>query len=111
MEKITKKEFIRLVTSNKTSQLYAGLKQKSIEEYIAISKTIDRFHDIRTAAANGYHVVFSNDSHLYMDCYKNDGFNVTEIYKDENILLIYHLNKAGQYANFDTETVLIYAII
>lgn len=111
MEKISKKEFIRQITSNKSCQLYAGLKRKSIEEYIAISKTIDEFYDIRTATAKGYHVVFSNNSHLDLANYANDESHVTEIYKDGNILLIYHLHKAGYNSNFDTETILIYAIV
>lgn len=110
MEKITKKEFVRLITSNKSSQLYAGLKKKSIAEYMAISRTIDEFYNVRTATARGYHIVFSNDSHLDLTNYTNDEFHVTEIYKDENILLIYNLHKAGDNSNFDTETILIYAI-
>lgn len=110
MEKITKKEFVRLITSNKSSQLYAGLKKKSIEEYISISKTIDEFYNIRTATARGYHIVFSNDSHLDLANYTNDEFHITEIYRDGNILLIYHLHKAGDNSNFDSEHILIYAI-
>lgn len=111
MDRISKKEFIRLITSNKSCLLHAGLKKLSLDRYIELSKQVKTFYDIRTAKANGYFLTFSNDSHLNLSDYKNNELHVTEIYKECDILLIYNLHKAGDSCNFDTESILIYKLL
>lgn len=115
MEKITKKEVVRLLTSNKSCMLGCGLKRNtwSIEDYFDKCKNIqvDESDEIRTAKAKGYRLVFSNDSVLDLNTYVNNEESVAEFYRDRNIILLYQIHKAGHTSNFDCEHIIIYAIL
>ena len=115
MEKITKKEVVRLLTENKSCMLGCGLKRNtwSIEDYFDKCKNIqiDESDEIRTAKAKGYRLVFSNDSILDLSTYVNNEFSVAEFYMDGNIIILYQMHKAGHTSNFDCEHIIIYAIL
>ena len=115
MDKITKKEVVRLLTSNKSCMLGCGLKRKevSIEDFFNKLKNIkvDENSVIRTAKAKGYRLIFSNCSVLDLSTYVNNEESVAEFYKDGNIILLYAMHKSGYTSNFDTEHVIIYAIV
>ena len=115
MDKITKKEVVRLLTENKSCMLCCGLKRNtwSIEDYFDKCKNIkiDESDEIRTAKAKGYRVVFSNNSILDLSYYVNNEYSVAEFYKDGNIVLLYNMHRAGYTQTFDTEHVIIYAIV
>ena len=115
MEKITKKEVVRLLTENKSCMICCGLKRKtwSIEDYLVECKDIhiDESDEIRTAKAKGYRVVFSNNTILDLSNYVNNEESVANFYKDSNILLLYNMHRAGYTQTFDTEHVIIYAIV
>ena len=115
MDKITKKEVVRLLTENKSCMLGCGIKRTdySIEEIIEKCKHfhIDEYSVIRTAKARGYRLVFSNNSILDLSYYVNNEESVAEFYKDGNIVLLYNMHRAGYTSTFDTEHVIIYAIV
>lgn len=115
MEKITKKEVVRLLTENKSCMLCCGIKRTdySIEEIIEKCKHfhIDETFVIRTAKAKGYRLVFSNDSVLDLSTYVNNEEQVAEFYRDGNIILLYEMHKAGHDSNYDCEHMIIYAIM
>ena len=115
MEKITKKEVVRLLTENKSCMLGCGLKRKtwSIEDYLDECKNIqiDESDEVRTAKAKGYRVVFSNNSILDLSTYVNNEESVAEFYRDGNIVLLYNMHRDGSNSNFDCEHILIYAIM
>ena len=115
MDKITKKEVVRLLTENKSCMLCCGLKRNtwSIEDYFDKCKNIqiDESDEIRTAKAKGYRVVFSNNSVLDLSTYVNNEEQVAEFYRDGNIVLLYNMHRAGFNSNFDCEHILIYAIM
>ena len=115
MEKITKKEVVRLLTENKSFLLGCGLKRKelSIEDYFDKCKNIqiNESDEIRTAKAQGYRLVFSNDSVLDLSTYVNNEEQVAEFYRDGNIILLYQMHRAGHGSNFNSEHMLIYAIV
>lgn len=115
MDKITKKEVVRLLTENKSCMLGCGIKRTdySIEDYFDKCKNIqiDESDEIRTAKAKGYRLVFSNDSVLDLSTYVNNEESVAEFYRDENIILLYQMHKAGHTSNFDCEHIIIYAIL
>lgn len=115
MEKITKKEVVRLLTENKSCMLGCGLKRNtwSIEDYFDKCKNIqiDESDEVRTAKAKGYRVVFSNNSILDLSTYVNNEESVAEFYRDGNIVLLYNMHRAGFNSNFDCEHILIYAIM
>ena len=115
MEKITKKEVVRLLTENKSYMLCCGLKRNtwSIEDYLEECKDIkiDKSDEIRTAKAKGYRLVFSNDSVLDLSTYVNNEEQVAEFYRDGNIILLYEMHRTGFNSNFDCEHIIIYAIV
>ena len=115
MEKITKKEVVRLLTENKSYMLGCGLKRNtwSIEDYFDKCKNIqiDESDEIRTAKAKGYRLIFSNGSVLDLSTYVNNEEQVAEFYRDGNIVLLYNMHRAGFNSNFDCEHILIYAIM
>lgn len=115
MEKITKKEVVRLLTENKSCMICCGLKRNtwSIEDYFDKCKNIqiNESDEIRTAKAKGYRLVFSNDSVLDLSTYVNNEEQVAEFYRDSNIILLYQMHKAGHTSNFDCEHIIIYAIV
>ena len=115
MDKITKKEVVRLLTENKSYMLGCGLKRNtwSIEDYFDKCKNIqiDESDEIRTAKAKGYRVVFSNNSVLDLSTYVNNEEQVAEFYRDGNIVLLYNMHRAGFNSNFDCEHIIIYAIV
>ena len=115
MEKIIKKEVVRLLTENKSCMLCCGLKRNtwSIEDYFDKCKNIqiEESDVIRTAKAKGYRLVFSNDSVLDLSNYVNNEESVAEFYKDGNIVLLYNMHRAGFNSNFDCEHIIIYAIV
>ena len=115
MEKITKKEVVRLLTENKSCMLGCGLKRNdfSIEDYFDKCKNIkiDESDEIRTAKAKGYRLVFSNNSLLDLSTYVNNEESVAEFYKDGNIVLLYNMHRSGFNSNFDCEHIIIYAIV
>lgn len=115
MEKITKKEVVRLLTENKSCMIGCCLKRNdlSIEDYFDKCKDIqiDENRLIRTAKAKGYRLVFSNDSVLDLSTYVNNEYSVAEFYRDGNIILLYEMHKAGHTSNFDCEHIIIYAIL
>lgn len=115
MDKISKKEVVRLLTENKSCMLGCGLKRNtwSIEDYFDKCKNIqiDESDVIRTAKAKGYRLVFSNDSVLDLNTYVNNEESVAEFYRDGNIILLYKIHKAGNTSNFDCEHIIIYAIL
>lgn len=115
MDKITKKEVVRLLTENKSCMLGCGLRRKtwSIEDYFDKCKDIkiDENSVIRTAKARGYRLVFSNNSILDLSYYVNNEESVAEFYRDGNIVLLYNMHRAGYTSTFDTEHVIIYAIV
>ena len=115
MEKITKKEVVRLLTENKSCMLGCGLKRKtwSIEDYLDECKDIhvDKSDEIRTAKAKSYRLIFSNGSVLDLSTYVNNEEQVAEFYRDGNIVLLYNMHRAGFNSNFDCEHIIIYAIV
>lgn len=115
MEKITKKEVVRLLTENKSCMLGCGLKSKevSIEDYFEKYKCVQigEYRVFRTAKAKGYRLVFSNDIILDLSTYVNNEFSVAEFYMDGNIIILYQMHKAGHTSNFDYEHIIIYAIL
>ena len=115
MEKISKKEVVRLLTENKSCMICCGLRRNtwSIEDYLEKCKdiNIDENSIIRTAKARGYRLVFSNNSVLDLSYYVNNEESVAEFYKDGNIVLLYNMHRAGYTSNFDTEHIIIYAIV
>lgn len=115
MEKITKKEVVRLLTENKSCMLGCGLKRNtwSIEDYFDKCKNIqiNESDEIRTAKAKGYRLVFSNNSVLDLSNYVNNEESVAKFYRDGNIVLLYNMHRAGFNSNFDYEHIIIYAIV
>lgn len=115
MDKITKKEVVRLLTSNKSCLLGFGLKGNdlSIEDIFEECKDIkiDANSVIRTAKAKGYRLVFSNYSVLDLSTYVNNKEHVAEFYRDGNIIILYAMHKSGYGSNYDCEHMIIYAIV
>ena len=115
MEKIAKKEVVRLLTSNKSCMLGCGLKcnDLSIEDYFEEYKgvQIEEYRVFRTAKAKGYRLVFSNYSVLDLSTYVNNKESVAKFYRDGNIILLYGMHKSGYGSNFDLEHIIIYAIV
>lgn len=109
MKKITKAEFVRLLSNNKSALIYAGLKRLTIENYFEKVKELKPIAD-RTAISKGMRLVFSNKSILDLSSYVNNEFTASEFYQDGKYILSYLLNKAGRYSNFDTESILLYYI-
>ena len=109
MEKITKAEFVRLLSNNKSVLIYSGLKRLTIETYFEKAKELKPIDD-RTAAANGTRLLFSNKNILDLKGHVIYEFTVSEFYREDNFILSYLLNKAGCYSNFDTESILLYYI-
>ena len=109
MKKITKAEFVRLLSNNKSALIYAGLKRLTIENYFEKVKELKPITD-RTAIAKGTRLVFSNNSILDLSSHVNNEFTISEFYQDGKYILSYLLNKADRYSNFDTESILLYYI-
>ena len=109
MKKITKAEFVRLLSNNKSALIYAGLKRLAIETYFEKTKELKPIAD-RTAIAKGARLVFSNNSILDLSPHVNNEFTTSEFYQDGEYILSYLLNKADRYSNFDTESILLYYI-
>lgn len=109
MEKITKAEFVRLLSNNKSALIYSGLKRLTIEAYLEKVKELKPIAD-RTAIAKGLRLVFSNKSILDLSSYVNNEFTTSEFYQDGKYILSYLLNKADRYSNFDNESVLLYYV-
>lgn len=109
MKKITKAEFVRLLSNNKSALIYAGLKRLTIETYFEKVKELKPISD-RTAIAKGTRLVFSNNSILDLSSHVNNEFTISEFYQDGKYILSYLLNKADRYSNFDTESILLYYI-
>lgn len=109
MKKITKAEFVRLLSNNKSALIYAGLKRLTIETYFEKVKELKPIAD-RTAIAKGTRLVFSNNSILDLSSHVNNEFTISEFYKDGQYILSYVLYKADCYSNFDTESILLYYI-
>ena len=57
MKKITKAEFVRLLSNNKSALIYAGLKRLTIENYFEKVEELKHIAD-RTAIAKGMRLVF-----------------------------------------------------
>lgn len=109
MKKITKAEFVRLLSNNKSALIYAGLNRLTIETYFEKVKELKPIAD-RTAFAKGARLVFSNNSILDLSSHVNNEFTTSEFYQDGKYILSYLLNKADRYSNFDTESILLYYI-
>ena len=109
MEKITKADFVKLLTSNKSSLVYAGLMALSIETYFEKVKMLEPVAD-RTTTAKGARLVFSNNSVLDLSSYVNNNDTVSSFYKDGKYILSYRLDKANHYSSSDTESILLYYI-
>lgn len=109
MKKISKAEFIRLIVNNHSGFLGAGLKQNTIEWYFEKAKECEPIGN-RTARVKGQRLVFSNDSILDLSCHVNNEFTVSEFYQDGNHILSYLMNKKGNGASFDTESIIMYYI-
>ena len=85
MEQISKAEFIRRITNGKSVQIgiSPALDEKELN---ACRENIRTMHYVeRTAKAKGQHIVFSNDSHLYLD--NNENLEI-KCYADDNILVV-----------------------
>ena len=109
MKKITKAEFVRLLSNNTSALIYAGLKRLTIENYFEKVEELKPIAD-RTAIAKGMRLVFSNKSILDLSSYVNNEFTTSEFYQDGKYILSYLLNKSDRYSNFDTESILLYYI-
>lgn len=109
MKKITKAEFVRLLSNNKSVLIYSGLKRLTIETYFEKAKELKPIDD-RTATANGTRLLFSNKNILDLNGHVIYEFTVSEFYREDNFILSYLLNKADRYSNFDTESILLYYI-
>lgn len=109
MKNITKAEFVRLLSNNKSALIYSGLKRLTIETYFKKAKELKPIAD-RTSISKGMRLVFSNNSILDLSSYVNNEFTTSEFYQDGKYILSYLLNKSYRYSNFDTESILLYYI-
>ena len=114
MKQISKAEVVRILTSNKSCLLHWGHMDRrlTLKDYAYRCKDIKiRKSLIRTAKANGYCLTFEDGSILNLTDYKNNKLQVSGMFKEDNILLIYNLQRANERWRLDTEFILIYAIL
>lgn len=111
METITKAEVARLLTQNHSAFLGAGLKKNdmSLEDYFATAKKL-KLTDNRTAKCKGMRLVFSNNSVLNLNDYRNTEYDVAKFFKDGNYIILYSASKENKNRNFSYEHLIIYYI-
>lgn len=110
MERITKAKVARLLTNNHSAFIYAGLRPKlTFEEIFEVAKQVP-ITDNRTAKAKGMRLVFSNDSILNLNDYRNKDYDSCKFMKDGNYIMLYEASKANWRCNFDSEHIIIYYI-
>ena len=111
METITKAEVARLLTNNHSAFLGAGLmkKGKSVEDYFENAKRVP-LTDNRTAKGRGMRLVFSNNSVLNLNDYRNTEYDVAKFFKNGNYIILYSASKENGNRNFSYEHLIIYYI-